>query len=85
MPEQVILHERDALPLDGMGNHAPWHTFFWNPAPRVKNFSQSTDVVAINFANLPAETLPFIRKRLEVDDFFHPPKRLDLVVVYDDG
>src|ERR687891_587901 len=83
MPLGIVLHERHALALDGVGDDER------GPAERglglVEGLVDLGQVVAVDLDDGPAEALPLGDERLEVEDLRDEIVELDLVVVHDHG
>src|SRR5262245_9033618 len=83
MPLRVVLHEGDALALDGVGDDCRGHS------PRglglIEGLADLIHPVAVDLEDRPAIGLPLAGERLEVEDPRHEAVELDLVVVDDDG
>src|SRR5215472_10912732 len=82
MPEEFVLHVADALALNGVRDDAAWPAGFeWHLRDGLLH---SAHIVAIEFADGPAEGAPFIGKRIEINHFFDRAETLYFVVVHKD-
>ena len=82
VPEDVILHEGNALALDRVGND---HGGPVTGIVRIRQRgSQSVMVVAVQFNDMPAEGAPFRPQILQLQRLFTGVQTLHMVVV-DDG
>src|SRR5947208_16627729 len=81
VPLGVVLHERDALALDGVG-----HDERRRPPGRLRLIERLVDlvrVVAVDLENGPPERLPLRHDGFEVHDLRHEVVGLDLVLLVD--
>ena len=82
VPEDVVLHEGNALALDRVGND---HGGPVTGIVRIRQRgSQGTMVMAVQFNDMPAEGTPFRAQIFQLQRFFTGVQTLHMVVV-DDG
>ena len=80
MPSGLVLHERDTLAFDGVGqNHCgPQHC-----PGLLKRVYDLLHVMAVDAQNVPAEASVFRSKRLDGHDVFDQSIDLQAIAVYD--
>src|SRR5215472_7159059 len=82
VPEEFVLHIADALALNRVRDDAARPAGFeWHLRDGLLH---SAHIVAIEFANGPAEGAPFVGKGIQVDYFSDCAEALNLVVVDED-
>src|SRR5262249_11385959 len=83
VPLGVVLHERDALALDGVGDDERRAA---RPGLRlIERLADLIDVVAVDLDHRPAECLPLLDERLEIEDLPHEVVELNAVFIEDHG
>src|SRR5688572_1790354 len=79
VPEHGVLHEGNALPLDGMAEH------HGGPAPLpgrdIERRGEREMVVPVDLLHVPVEGPPLVGERLELQRVRYRGERLDLVVI----
>ena len=83
MPVIVVLHERHALALDGVGDQR--HRLAGAVRNLLHGLCQRADIMAIDLMGVPAERLPLVAQRREHQGLVGARGRLPLVVIDDDA
>src|SRR5258708_6324173 len=75
VPEELVLHKAYALALNGMSDDAT------RPADFVGQLRHGifdcSQVMTVQLADCPSESAPFVRQRIQIDNFFDGAKALN--------